>query len=107
VALQYSIPKICGPTSYKILEGYPFIKIISPPEDPFTDAYTISVSSDLISDIKVYTATLVASLDNYVDATPETLQFTVYIIHRCDLSELQPITLLGMSFTLGFVQTVT
>ena len=106
MALQYSNPKICGPTSYKILEGYPFIKIISP-EDPFTDAYTISVSTDLISDIKVYTATLVAFLDNYAKATPETLQFTVYISHRCDLSELQPITLLGMSFTLGFVQTVT
>jgi len=102
VALQYSNPQICGPTSYKILEGHPFIQIISP-ADPFTDAWTISVSTDLISDIKVYTATLVASLDKYANATPENLQFTVYISHRCELSELQPITLLGMTFTLGFV----
>ena len=90
-----------------IEETYPFIKISSPTTDPFVDAWKISVSTNLLSDIKVYTATLKATLNNYPNATPKTLQFTVLIANPCDLTVLQPFALMPMSFTLGFVQTVT
>jgi hypothetical protein len=60
-----------------------------------------------LSDIAVYTVTLVSKLANYPTATPATAQFTLMIVHPCDLTVLQPFTIMPMSFTLGFVQTVT
>ena len=47
--------------------------------------------------------TLVATLDNYPNATPAQLQFKVYISHPCDLTQFNQYPILDMTFTLGFV----
>ena len=103
VALQYSSPQICGSKTYAILEARPFIAINLTAGDPFIDAWTISVQTSLLSDIAVYPMTLVATLDNYPNATPAQLLFKVYISQPCDLTKFKPYSIADMSFTLGFV----
>ena len=108
VASAYSTPGICGPVTHKIAEAYAFVSIAPPTSNEFVDPWTISVSTNLLSFVgTVYTATMVATFANYPTATPASLQFEVLMVHPCDLTILQPFVIMPMTFTLGFVQTVT
>lgn len=57
---QTSIPSLCGPIEYSIVEGYAFVGVIST-----TNTGQINIQTNLLSHKGVYKATFDAKLKNY------------------------------------------
>jgi hypothetical protein len=65
-AVTYSNPSICGPKVYTILEAYPFVSIGAPASGlNWTDLWSLTLQTSLLSDVGSYMATIACTLANY------------------------------------------
>jgi len=76
VSTLSGIVGVCGPYTYTILEGYSFTLVDSA-------LATLTVVTNIMADIGVYTATMEAKLTNYPAAAPVLVSFSITIVDPC------------------------
>lgn len=82
----------------------PFLEVVSPAKDPFTNAWIISVYTNDIFKVGDYKATLVVQLTDYPLVAASKIDYTIYIASPCDITEILPVPIMPMEFTISFVQ---
>ena len=85
------VSSLCGPFQYDIIEAYSFITVT---------AGNISLASNSMADIGVYTPRLRAKLTNYPSVTASNVAFSATLINPCLTTSLAlPTTLMNETIT--------